>query len=149
VTTAPILAVKAALLSALTTLYGTAVQVTYGMPGPELSSFDLVVIGDANVSVERPTMGTARSREHVIQQQIIFSCWRPGGPTQQSATEASVAYMEQLSDYLRTSPNERLSGACRDSFISTYIVTETSDPDEAEQGRRCDVDCTVLIYVRN
>lgn len=147
-TIAPILAVKAALLSALTTLYPSS-QVTYGMPGPELSSLDLVVIAGANVVVERPTMGTARSREHVIQQEIIFSCWRPGGPTQQSATEASVAYLEQLSDYLRTSPNERLGGACRDSFISTYTVTETDDPDEAEQGRRCDVAATVLIYVRN
>ncbi len=148
-TTAPILAVKAALLSALTTLYPTA-QVTYGDPGASIQRPDLVILGHANVTVERPAMGTARPREHVIQQEITFSCWRPGAEDQQQpATEAAVTFMEQLSDYLRTSPNERLGGACRDSYISTYQVEESTDPDEMEQGRRCDVACTLLVLVRN
>lgn len=144
----PVLAVKAALKDVLASLYPNA-DTSYGEPG-QVQTNDVVFAGNASVNVTQPTMGGAkRSREHEIQLDVVFSCFRWGGAeVQQDASEAALALMTQLDDYLRTRGNETLSGACRDCWVSSYELDENPDDSESGEGRRADVTATVTVYVR-
>lgn len=144
--TAPVVAVKAALAVVLGQLYPDA-DTSYGEPGT-VQTAQVVFIGDAHVSIDRPTMGGAkRSREHSIDLDVVLSAY-VFDTDQQAATEAALGLLAQLDDYLRTRGNETLGGACRDAWVSSYDLAENPDDDATGGGRRADVTATITASVR-
>jgi hypothetical protein len=98
VTTQPLVALKTAVVTSLTSLL-TNCQITYGMPTDTYSD-DQVIVGDAQVQVSYPTFNR---QEHDIDLDITFSSWRAGDATQQqTATEAAMTNYEALVAYLRS-----------------------------------------------
>jgi len=147
---APVLAVKAAVVTLIGALFPdtSAVQAAYGTPGA-VAAQDVVLVGDARVTVSRPTMGPRRSREHAIELDVVFDCFRFGGAEQQQpATEAALAALDVLEEHLRVPGNETLTGTCREAWVSGYELTEPDDAEETGQGRRSIVTATITAAVR-
>lgn len=99
------------------------VLVTLGQPG-QYQAYAIVAVGmDLRLPVTRPTMGTGRSREQEAEIDVLASVYVPGGEeAQATAIAAALDLQEQLETWLRTSPNESLSGACRDSWVSNARI---------------------------
>jgi hypothetical protein len=121
--------VKAALVGVLQNLFPPPALVSYGDPGVNQPETIIAVMG-GRVIVERPTMGTGRAREEIIEVDLVISQWASGGDTrQQAATEAAMNVVTQLDSYLRVKPNETLSGACREAWLSGWSWSETNSAD--------------------
>jgi len=117
--------VKAALVALLPTLYPATTLVTYGLPGAYLPD-SIVYVGDQRFDTTKPTMGTNRSREEIVETEIVFSIFVPGDvEAQKTATDTAYTLALTLDDYLRVKPNETLSGACREAWISGGSLEET------------------------
>lgn len=98
---------------------GQPVLVSPGQPGQYQPHAILAVGMELRLPITRPTMGTGRSREQTAEIDVVASVYVAGGDEAQStANAAALALQAQLETYLRTSPNETLSGACRDSYVS-------------------------------
>ena len=116
-----------ALYAACQTIYagqtdgnGAPVLVTFGRPGPYQAN-DIVAVGMATRRpITRPTAGTGRSRNTDAEIEVWFSVWVPGTAevAQQSAVDECDDLIDLLEAYFRTSPQEALSGACRDAWVS-------------------------------
>lgn len=155
----PVLAgVLDAMYASFTTLYaasvgtdGTPVLVTFGPPGQYQPSA-IVAIMDTTTQISRPTMGTARSREMAADIAVTFSVYTPGDESaQQESTDCALNLVTVLESNLRTSPNERLGGVCRDAWISRVDPrgSVATDPDSgAPAGRVTDVDVVVTAVIR-
>lgn len=148
-------AVKAALKAQLATLFPPPVVVSYGLPGAHIPD-EIIVVGDQNVEVGRPTMGTARSREEVVETVVTVSIYRTGDETvQQVATERAWEVFDSLSQWFRTKPNETLGGACREAWVTSGALVEsvvheqgTEDGDDLyPMGRAADL--TVVVTSLN
>lgn len=114
---------------------------------------DLAVIGDAKTTITRPTSGGAiRSREEAAEVEIIVSSYRPGDSdaSQQAASEAAWAMVDQLHDWLRIRGNETLGGICRDAWMSAADDTDYPLTDESglTVGRCCDITMTITANTR-
>lgn len=143
---APVVAVKAALNALLGQLYPNA-DTSYGLPR-DVQTTQVVYLGNATVQITQPTMGgPRRSREHSIDLDVVLSAYSFDGD-QQAATEAALAMLDQLDNYLRTRGNETLGGACRDSWVSSYDLEENPDDEAAGSARRADITATVTASVR-
>lgn len=98
---------------------GEAVLVSLGYPG-SYQPQNIVAVGIATAGdVTRPTMGTSRSRDKALQITVTISVFRAGDQTQeQPAIEDCDDLIDLLESYFRTSPNDRLGGACYDAWVS-------------------------------
>lgn len=136
------------------------VLVSLGRPG-KYQPNNLVAVGmDIRLPIERPTMGTGRSREQTAEIDVTISCWVPGDEDSQPiATAAAFDLLSLLETHLRTSPNERLGGACRDSWVSvarlvqqiTYQPVEDPSAPPAPPiptGRLAEIVATVTASIR-
>ena len=144
-------AAKAARISALTGMFPAPVLVSYGPPGSYQPDV-IVAVMDARSGVERPVMGPARPKEETSDIDVVFSVWRAGTESvQQAATEQAFTMLKTFTDWFKTAPNESLSGACRDSWVSSYDLQESAslDPQSgAPTGRIAEVTATVTIKAR-
>lgn len=151
----------AALYAACQTLYvtdDTSAVVVAGDPG--VYQADLIVsFMEMREPRTRPTSGGGRSRDLLAEIDILFSKFAAGGDEAQQAVIADAhAAAAQLETYLRTSPNEKLGGACYDSWLSTanlrpYIVWADERLDDGSLssvavGRAADLVSTVTVRVR-
>lgn len=133
------------------------VLVTLGQPG-QYQPNAIVAIGmDMRLPITRPTMGTGRSREQTAEIDVVVSVYVPGGEEgQATAIAAALALQAQLETYLRTSPNESLSGACRDSWVSAAQLANSvayqqfDDPSSTPvpTGRITEITLTVTAAIR-
>lgn len=118
--------VKAALVATCRSLYPAPVLVSYGTPGSYQPN-DLVVVMSSRTEPVVGPMSPARRRDEVVETVVLFSVYRPGDETQQQvATERAFELLDVLQDYLRTSPNETLGGACREARVTEHELTETT-----------------------
>jgi hypothetical protein len=158
--TQSIKATRAALFTVCQSVYGSSVDshgapvlVTYGPPGAYQAN-NIVAVGMATRQpIERPTMGTLRSREATAQIEIWVSVFVPGTEVaQQTASEACDDLVTLLETYFRTSPQEALSGACREAWISNVEGptpdTVTNPETKAVAGRVADAVITVTASIR-
>jgi hypothetical protein len=149
VTTQPLVALKAAVVTSLTSLL-PACQITYGMPTDTYSD-DQVIVGDAQVQVSYPTFNR---QEHDIDLDITFSSWRAGDATQQqTATEAAMTNYEALVAYLRSTPTNPFGlgtglQVVQRTLCTSYSLEETLVADEALYGRLATVTTTLHTCIR-
>lgn len=69
------------------------------------------------IPVQRPTMGTRRSRRVEAEIDVVISAYAAGGSAATART-ACNGLTNMLESYFRTSPNETLGGACREAWVS-------------------------------
>jgi len=117
--------VKAALVTQLGVLYPAPTLVSYGDPA-EYQPEELVSVMGQHVVIDRPTSGTNRPREEMVETTVEISVY-VGGSTdvQQIATERAYVILSGLQDYFKTKPNETLGGACREALVTAYDLTES------------------------
>lgn len=121
---------------------------------PGLYQPDVIVAVGTNVAqpVERPTMGTVRSREITVTVDVVFSAaLAGGGPAGTEARHVASAAANAFAEYFRTSPNETLGDACRDAWVSALKgpdVTIMPGDDGGVWGRAADITATVTAKVR-
>jgi hypothetical protein len=139
-------------------IYATAVDsvdapvlTVYGFPGTYQPQ-NIVAVGiSTSQPVTRPTMTTNRSREKQCTVTVTISVFRAGDESaQESAADDCDDLVVLLETYFQTSPNERLSGSCRDSWVSS-IDGPTLAPSYAEKrviGYTATAVATVTIIVR-
>jgi hypothetical protein len=106
--------------------------------------------------ITQPTASTNRSRDKRIHIDVEISSYVHGGPeAQQPANQAAWTAADAIEAYFRTSPNERLAGACYNAFVETTDMTPAtafepvegySDPVPA--GRVATIAMTVTAWIR-
>lgn len=131
---------------------GAKVLVCYGLPG-SYQPQNIVAVLDTRQPVTRPTMGTSRSRNKDVEIDVTVSVFRAGDETQQQlAAEDVDDLVDLLESYFRTSPNERLGGACYDAFVSNIAgptLFASAQPDSgAVVGYTAEAVVTVTLSVR-
>jgi hypothetical protein len=142
-------AVKAALLTRCRVLFPEPWLVCYGLPANDQPD-DIVAIGEAGTAdagrgeQEARTLGTNRSREETIYQDLLISRWR-GTADQQVVTELAFTAMALIEDDLRTDPT--LAGSCRTADIVSWQLLETPYDDLAS-GRYAELAVTVRARTR-
>jgi hypothetical protein len=78
--------------------------------------------------ITRPTLGTGRSREHDVEFDIELAAFAFGGnEAQPLASAAARGMLDLLEAYFRTSPNEKLGGACWDSWVSNADMAYSTE----------------------
>ena len=146
-----LLACKAYLVdTAMPTMFGTSVQVSYGLP-PSYIGQDLVYVGDAQVQEEMPVYGTPRPQEETIELSVVIKSSRRGneGTAQRVASEAAMGLLTTLRDYFKVLGNETLGGACRQARVTSYQLSEDPPDQDTTQGRLAEIHVTITIRARN
>lgn len=152
--TAPLTAVKNAVVAKLTALYPNA-QVSYGEPG-QLWSQDLIYVTDAIVEVAYGPFGR---QQHDINLDVTFSSFQFGDESaQQTATEGALAMQDGLDAFLRANGTDpfglKALGLQQVEWakLARYVLEETANtvntPDGEGVGRQADVRTTIQINVR-
>jgi hypothetical protein len=119
---------------------GSPVLALFGMPDQYQPQCMVAVLGAGGQrGVTRPTMGTNRSRELMIEIEVMFSVYVEGGQEAHATCMTTMAALIRLfEEYMRTSPNEKLGGACYDSWVSdvgALAPTIAYDPDSVQAGQ--------------
>jgi hypothetical protein len=136
---------------------GAPVQVVTSRPGQYQANYIVAVATEVRQQISRPTTGPSRTREAAAEVDIVISVYVPGGEdVQQQAIDRALSMQGLLETYLRTSPNETLGGACRDSFVSDAVVMpeiafqQLDDPNfaPAPMGRIAENTVTVTAFIR-
>lgn len=130
---------------------GAPVQVTYGVPG-SYQAQNIAAVGiSTQQPITQPTLGTNRSREKACSVTVTLSIFRAGDESaQQGASDDCDDLLDLLESYFRTSPNERLGGACRNSFVSSIDGPNLAAAykSKAVVGYTATAVATVTIFVR-
>ena len=113
----------------------------------------IVVASDARQTIERPTMGRARSREITAEVEMIFSVALAGSAISgQTARQAVNDMALQFANWLRVPGNETLSGACREAWMSSVDgpqVTAIAGQDgQAMWGKQAALTATITANIR-
>lgn len=152
--------VKDALFDACTTLYAASVDangapalVTFGPPGSNQPNAIVAVAMATRQPITRPTIGPNRSREKTAEIDVVFSIYVPGGETrQQVADDACNDLTDLLESYFRTSPNETLSGTCREAWVSSITgpdpTVATNPATGVVTGRISEATATITAAIR-
>jgi hypothetical protein len=114
-----------------------------------------------HLPITRPTLSPNRTRDQEAGIECLISVFVPGDEdAQATATAAALALLSQMETFFRTSPNERLSGACRDSWVSggevtSQVVYQKQQPNEQNPtppdlpvGRAAAINVTVNADIR-
>ncbi len=132
---------------------GSPVAVFLGDPG-QYQPQAIVAVTDCapGQQVTRPTMGTSRSREMQVETSVMISVYTPGGDEAHKTSLDQVATLIRiLEEYLRTSPHEKLGGACYDSWVSALagpVGSKVGDVDDPSIVIGRTVDATVNVTAR-
>lgn len=130
-------AVKAALVTQLTTALGSSVLVCYGPPGTNQPD-DIVAVLDMRADLAFLAMGGQREEDLSID--FKASVYRGGGAeVQQTVTERAYALMAAVETYLKTTDPTIGGTVLTNSLVARYELTETA----STEGRLADLDFTV------
>lgn len=98
---------------------------THSTPGDNLPD-DVMSVGAQRFDLTKPTLGTNRSREEVVETDVTFSCYRAGDDTAQPlATAAAFGMALKLDEYLRTGDGPKMGGATYDAWTTGGELTES------------------------
>jgi hypothetical protein len=148
-----------ALLTAIQGLFPASANnstlVSPGDPGDYQPDLIIALMG-VKGPITQTTMGTNRSRDKRINIEVVISKYVHGGPeAQQPANQAAWAAADIIEAYFRTSPNEKLGGACYNSYVEVTDMTpaiswEAVDglPDPVPSGRTAEIAMTVTAWIR-
>lgn len=137
------------------------VLVSLGPPGKHQPNAIVAIGMNLHLPITRPTLGPNRSREQQASVDCLLNVYVPGDEdAQATATAAALDLLSQLETYLRTAPNEKLSGACVDSWVSAAEVAaqvvyqkqqpaqDNPNPPDLPVGRAASINVTVSALIR-
>lgn len=145
-----------ALLAALRGMFtGPGQLVCAGLPGPYQPDLIVSMMG-VRGPITQPTMGTNRSRDKRISIDVVISSYVAGGEeAQQPANQAAWAAADLIEAHFRTSPNEKLGGACYNAFAEVEDMEpsiawegEPGLEDPVPAGRVCTITMQVAVWIR-
>jgi hypothetical protein len=133
-------------------LFPVPTLVSFGDPGAYQPDVIVAVMG-GRIPVGRPTAAPTRPRDKTCEVNVIISVYVPGsdGASQTSAWTIAQTMSDQLEGYFRTSPNETLSGACREAWVSETApsFTNVRDPESGNQtGSVAEINVIITAAVR-
>jgi hypothetical protein len=116
----------------------------------------IVAMMGVHVPVAQPTAGTNRSRDKRIEITVAISVYVHGGTeAQQPANQAAWAAADLIEAYFRTSPNEKLGGACYNAFVEVGDMTPSVSWERTDgmdvpvaAGRIADIVLIVKAWIR-
>jgi hypothetical protein len=133
------------------------VLVSLGKPGKYQPNAIVAVGMDVRMPIERPAMGTNRSREQTAEIAVVISVWAGGDEDSQPiVTAAALDLLSLLETHFRTSPNETLGGACREAWVSVGSLVQAPTYQEQDDpkappiptGRVAEIVATVTASIR-
>lgn len=139
--------IKAALVTALTTLYAAQsppVPVLYGSPGP-WEYDDYVCVGGVQTTARFPVLaaGTRPVEEDHRITLVVCSARKGTQSVQQVATERAYALFDLLHQYLLVAGQEALAGARSAAFPIAYDLVEPDDDAIRAVGRAAVLTVTI------
>lgn len=141
-------ALRIAALDTTTALFALddKVQVTLGNPGATILD-DCVSITDAQASQEPGPMGPRRIRDERIEQQVIISIWRAGGPEKERSThDRAFEVLGLIENHFRKTDTE-LGGLVLWCFV-TNVLVEGTPPELVNEGRLTQLTVTFTAQAR-
>lgn len=143
-------AFKDAMVTAATTaINDPAVQVCYGHPGTVGLADDIVSVGRITSAQETGPMSvTNRSRTNILTAELVFSCFRHGGPDQEKvAGDRAYALLSAVEEYVRVT-DTTLGGTVMWCFCTSHDSQGSTDPALLAQGRCIEITATFTAYTR-
>lgn len=142
---------KNAFHTAAVALWATAepdVQVAFGHPG-KFQADDIVAFGRVTSDQVPPTMGTNRSREETLTQEVMFSIYRGGTGTDVEKVCSDRAYqlLDDLSEMVRVT-DTTLGGVVRDCFLTSHESDGETDAAVLAKGRLIEIRATFTAHTR-
>lgn len=135
------------------TFNGLQLVVVEGLPGAYQPDLIIAVATDVRQPIDRPTLGTNRSREITAEIDIVVSAAIAGDATAQlAARKAANAAAEPIQAYFRTQGQETLGGSCREAWVSNIQGPKAAPvfaSDGSPWGRSSDLTITVTAHIRN
>lgn len=125
----------------------SAVLVSFGHPGQNQPD-DIVGFLDVRTEQDPATFGTNRSREEVIELDVLVSCRRGGGPeVEKTTSDAAYALLALIENYVRTT-DTTVGGTVRECFLIRTTSVGATDPRELAQGRTIEITATFQARAR-
>lgn len=123
------------------------VLVSFGHPG-NAKPDDIVGFMDVRSQQDPANLGTNRSREEVIELDVLFSIYRGGGAEQEVVcTDRAYYLLGQLENFVRVT-DTTVGGTVRHCFLISHTSDGSTDPDVLAAGRFIEVTATFQAYAR-
>lgn len=141
-------AFKDAFVDVATTLWsGTGIQVSFGHPGQSQAD-DIVAFGALTSDQEFATYGSNRGREETLLLDVVVSCYRAGGPTQEKvASDRAYELLGVLEQYVRVT-DTTLGGVVRHCFLLGHNSEGSTDPEILSAGRLIEITAQFVAKAR-
>lgn len=148
-------AAKANLVSALQSLFGDPVLVSYGV-SQDLPDDLIEVLDVTSVEAEGP-FSPLRRRDHSFTVNGIISCYRGGGAeVQQTVTERALSMLASLADYLQDSGTSNsthvsLGNSVVWARLTSWTLHEAdgdSEDEDVTNGRTTAIEFTISGLIR-
>jgi len=143
-------AFKDAFVTIANTIWGQAtsqVLVSFGHPGQNQPD-DIVGFLDVRTEQDPATLGTNRSREEVLELDVLVSCYRGGGPeVEKTVSDAAYGLLALLENYVRTT-DTTVGGTVRECFLIRTSSEGRTDPNEIAKGRTIEISATFQARAR-
>jgi hypothetical protein len=142
-------AFKDAFVSAATTLWtGTDVLVSFGHPGQSQPD-DIVGFLDVRTEQDPATFGTNRSREEVLEIDVLVSCYRGGGPDMEKVvSDRAYELLGQLESAVHYGAGTTVGATVRECFLLRTSSTGRTEPTELAAGRTIEITATFQAKAR-
>lgn len=126
---------------------GDGVAVEWGDPPPSWPR-EMVLILDTEFDLDTATMGTCRTRDETIRQQIAVLVHRQGDGAQKAAADRAYGLVSAIESYVRTTAPTLGVEGCLGCFITSGRSQGTTDAADRASGRWAEVDVTFTARVR-
>jgi hypothetical protein len=123
------------------------VLVAYGHPGTERPD-DIVMFTGVRAGQSFATYGTNRSRDEVIELDVVISCARGGGAEQEEVCGARAHALLKALDYYARQTDTTLGGTVRQTVLDRYETEGWTVENQQFQGRNIAILATFVAEVR-
>jgi hypothetical protein len=123
------------------------VLVSFGHPGSSLPN-SIVGFMDVRTEQDPATFGTNRTREEVLELDVLVSVYRGGGrEAEKTASDAAYTYLGLLETYARTT-DTTIGGTVRECALIRTVSDGRTDPNEIAKGRTIEITATFQARAR-
>jgi len=127
-------------------LDGQRVLVSFGTPGT-WEPDEIVAVGRVSESQDQATMGTNRSREEVIELEVVISVARGGGPEMERVCSDRCYEILRLIERHFRMDDVTVGGTVRECFLKSHDSAGATAEELLAHGRVIDI--TAIFEARN
>jgi len=123
------------------------VLVSFGHPGQSQPD-DIVGLMDIRSQQDPATIGSNRSREEILELDVLVSIYRGGGPEAEIACTARGYELLGALEVLVRSTDTTLGGVVRECFLIGHTSDGSTDPAVLAKGRVIEITATFQAKAR-